>query len=408
MSKFYGMTIQDGEKSNVQQILEDLKMNDFSSLDEYRTATGRRDTTKENCEAVVKEREDKLAEANKNSGMDLDETLSFMLDSDAMPEIKMVSKDKLEKYTREEIDELANSLKPKKFKLDETAEDDKAKQDSEEKSSMVENKEKKNTVQRKGPPNIFGGVEDHDPPRFKSPYTGNALSGPPGTLVSSRNNGQAASKVDDNIVNAKKIAPTKSFDQMQEEKRRMANQEQGEQQARRGQEQQRQTARTEAPQTERVNRHVATSGSTKKDTRTIRQKMRDLFTPTGNEAISREAAVMATEEALRFGATPIYAWGEEEETEQERRQRNAEKSMGIVGKFKSRVKRLMNKRKTKITMKVTALIAMNMMLQIVTKTAEFENIKQMLVLLGISGSMFYLSQDLNAEGVNLRGIRTYI
>lgn len=403
------MTIQDGEKSNVQQILEDLKMNDFSSLDEYRTATGRRDTTKENCEAVVKEREDKLAEANKNSGMDIDDTLSFMMDSDQMPEIKMVPKEKLEKYTREEINELANSLKPKKFTLKDTSEDekDKAKKDSEEKSSMIENKEKKNTVKRKGPPTLFGGAEPYDPPRFQSPYTGNALSGPKGTLVSSRDNGQTTSKADDNIVNAKKIAPTKSFDQLQEEKRRMANQQQGEQ-TQRGQEQQRQTARTEAPRMENANRHVATSNNTKKDTRTIRQKMRDLFTPTGNEAISREAAVMATEEALRFGASPIYAWGEEEETEKERRQRNAEKSMGIVGKFKSRVKRLMNKRKTKITMKVTALIAMNMMLQIVTKTAEFENIKQMIVLLGISGSMFYLSQDLNAEGVNLRGIRTYI
>lgn len=68
----------------------------------------------------------------------------------------------------------------------------------------------------------------------------------------------------------------------------------------------------------------------------------------------------------------------------------------------NKVKHFLKSKRFKITAKVTALVCLNIVMGITTKTIEFESTRQMLTLIGISVGSFYISRELTEDGISLK------
>lgn len=93
-------------------------------------------------------------------------------------------------------------------------------------------------------------------------------------------------------------------------------------------------------------------------------------------------------------------WNADQEVVQEETERIEKFESNPIKRTIKKMKLLMKTRKFKITMKVGALMALNLATGIITKQVEFENIGQILTLLGISLSTFFLSRELAEEGIS--------
>lgn len=93
-------------------------------------------------------------------------------------------------------------------------------------------------------------------------------------------------------------------------------------------------------------------------------------------------------------------WNADQEVVQEATERIEKFEANPIKRTIKKMKLLLKTRKFKITMKVGALMALNLATGVITKQVEFENIGQILTLLGISLSTFFLSRELAEEGIS--------
>lgn len=93
-------------------------------------------------------------------------------------------------------------------------------------------------------------------------------------------------------------------------------------------------------------------------------------------------------------------WNADQEEVQEATERIEKFESNPIKRTIKKMKLLMKTRKFRITMKVGALMALNLATGVITKQVEFENIGQILTLLGISLSTFFLSRELAEEGIS--------
>lgn len=108
----------------------------------------------------------------------------------------------------------------------------------------------------------------------------------------------------------------------------------------------------------------------------------------------KNAVVLSTQKG-----TSWRNYKEENEIAAELHMKNLNEKSGIkrqINKFKAFIKT----KRFRVTMKVASLIGLNIAMGVVTKQIQFENTGQMLALLGISVSTFYLSRELTEDGIS--------
>lgn len=113
-----------------------------------------------------------------------------------------------------------------------------------------------------------------------------------------------------------------------------------------------------------------------------------------------------TGSAQEMAYTNVPGWDDDVEEVEEERERIEKFETNPFKRTIEKMKLFMKTKKFRITMKVGALMALNLATGIITKQVEFESIGQILTLLGISLSTFYLSRELSEEGIN-EGVMAY-
>lgn len=103
-----------------------------------------------------------------------------------------------------------------------------------------------------------------------------------------------------------------------------------------------------------------------------------------------------------LGTQRVKGWREDKVREEQELKRMNRGVKSPVKRMVNRMKAFARTKRFRMTMKVATLMGLNLSTAILTKQVEFENVAQMLMVLGISVTTFYLSRELTEDGLALR------
>lgn len=106
--------------------------------------------------------------------------------------------------------------------------------------------------------------------------------------------------------------------------------------------------------------------------------------------------------AIFFAGQRTHGWKGNRELEKEKVRHLNREETNPIKRMINQMRVFMETKRFKTTMKVVGILTLNLASAIITKQVEFDNVMQMVSLLVIGGSTFYLSRELAEDGVDLQ------